>query len=44
MVPTNATNQNVTWGTDAPNIATVTNGVVEGKAVGTKYFSRNSRW
>ena len=33
--PTNATNQNVTWGTDAPNIAIVTNGVVEGKTVGT---------
>lgn len=37
--PTNATNQNVTWGTDAPNIATVTNGVVEGKAVGTASIS-----
>ncbi|MFQ7119651.1 MAG: Ig domain-containing protein [Intestinibacter sp.] len=39
IVPTNATNQNVTWGTDAPNIATVTNGVVEGKAVGTASIS-----
>lgn len=37
--PTNATNQNVTWGTDAPNIATVTNGVIEGKAVGTASIS-----
>lgn len=39
ITPTNATNQNVTWGTDAPNIATVTNGVVEGKAVGTASIS-----
>lgn len=37
--PINATNQNVTWGTDAPNIATVTNGVVEGKTVGTASIS-----
>lgn len=37
--PINATNQNVTWGTDAPNIATVTNGVIEGKAVGTASIS-----
>lgn len=37
--PTNATNQNVTWGTDAPNIAIVTNGVVEGKTVGTASIS-----
>lgn len=37
--PTNATNQNVTWGTDAPNIATVTNGVIEGKVVGTASIS-----
>lgn len=39
ITPPNATNQNVTWGTDAPNIATVTNGVVEGKAVGTASIS-----
>ena len=37
--PIDATNQNVTWGTDAPNIATVTNGVIEGKAVGTASIS-----
>lgn len=37
--PTNATNQNITWGTDAPNVATVTNGVVEGKSVGTASIS-----
>ena len=37
--PTNATNHNVTWGTDAPNIATVTNGVIEGKVVGTASIS-----
>lgn len=37
--PINATNQNVTWGTDAPNIATVTNGVIKGKAVGTASIS-----
>lgn len=33
--PTNATNKNVTWSSDAENIATVENGVVTGIAEGT---------
>lgn len=33
--PTNATNQNVTWSSDAENIATVENGIVTGVAEGT---------
>ncbi|MDR2560491.1 MAG: Ig-like domain-containing protein [Holophagales bacterium] len=36
VAPSNATNKNVTWGTDAPGIATVSNvGLVRGVAAGT---------
>ncbi|MDR0757211.1 MAG: Ig-like domain-containing protein [Tannerella sp.] len=35
IIPTNATNQNVTWSSDNETIATVNNGLVTGVAIGT---------